>query len=165
MALIVEDGSIVANANTYVSDQDYQNYANQRGLTIGSDSVAREAQLIRAMDYIEKHRAQFKGRKVSSTQSLQWPRNGVYIDNDPFAGDAIPTELKNAQIEAAVATANGVDLLPSQCKQNVSSESIGDLSVSYFYGGSWDDLQLDAVEAWLDPLLKNNGQCNRLVRV
>lgn len=163
MALIVEDGSIVANANTYASDSAYTAYASQRGITIGADATAREAELINAMDYIESHRDKFKGYKVSQNQSLQWPRQGVYIDQYLFASDAIPQELINAQIEAAIAVSSGTSIKKTGDYQNVQSESIGDLSVSYFSGGSFQGLQLDGVNFYLKSLLK--AVCGRLVRV
>ena len=165
MALIVEDGSGVAGANSYVSDSDYTAYAAQRNLTVGADATERESELIRAMDYIEKHRGRFKGYKTSPHQALQWPRSGVYIDGNLISSNVIPQELKAAQMEAAVAVSADINLLPTGSYQNIQSQSIGDLSVSYFSGGSWSSLQLDSVKASLNELLVNGGSCHRLIRV
>ena len=165
MALIVEDGSIVAGANTYVSDADYTTYAAQRGKTVGATEAEREKELILAMDYIESHRAQFQGTKVSSTQPLQWPRSGVYIDGHLVDSDTIPQELKNAQIEAAILT-RSMDLLVSENGQNVQSEKLGELQVSYFQQGSWQSVRTDTVDVWLDVLLSgsSNGFAFEVVR-
>lgn len=156
MTLIVEDGSIVAGANTYVSDSDYTTYAAARGKTIGSSAATREQELILAMDYIESHRNQFQGTKVSSTQPLQWPRSGVYIDGFLIGSDEIPQDLKNAQIEAAI-LANSTALLPSGSTQNVQSEKLGELQISYFQGGSWETLRTDSIDVYLDPLLDGDS--------
>jgi hypothetical protein len=156
MALIVEDGSIVANANSYVSDADYTAYAAARGKTIGASAAIRDQELILAMDYIESHRAQFQGSKVSSAQALQWPRTGAYIDGFAIGSDEIPQELKSAQIEAAI-LANSTALLPSGNTQNVQSEKLGELQISYFQNGSWETLRTDSIDVYLDVLLDGDS--------
>ena len=156
MTLIVEDGTQVANSNTYVSDIEYSAYAAARGKTIGSDSVAREIELIKAMDYIESHRRQFKGNKVAFDQSLQWPRYSVFIDGFSIDSDAIPQELKNAEMETAIAI-NSFEVLNSGANQNVKSEELGQMKVEYFNGGSWNDSQLETVAVYLDVLLDSSG--------
>ena len=154
MTLIVETGTKVANSNTYVSNTEYVVYAADRGKTIGSSATAREIELIKAMDFIEGHREQFKGFKVSFDQSLQWPRNSVWIDGFPVDFDVIPEELKRAQMEAAIAI-NTFELLNTGKTQNVRSERLGQLEVEYFDGGSWEDSRADTVDVYLNVLLRN----------
>jgi hypothetical protein len=158
MALIVEDGTLVANANTYVDDAEYTAYAAARGKTIGTNTAEREKELILAMDYIESYRKDFKGSKVSSSQALQWPRSGVYIDGYLTGSDEIPEELKRAQMEAAVLT-RSMSLLVSKNTQNIQSETLGPMSVSYFQNGSWEQVRTDTIDVWLNVLLDiaNNG--------
>lgn len=151
MTLVVEDGTIVSGANSYVSDSDYTTYAAARGKTIGTSATIREQELILAMDYIESHRSQFKGLKVSSTQPLQWPRSGVYIDGFLIASDEIPTDLKSAQIEAAI-LASSTALLPSGSTQNVQSEKLGEMQITYFQNGSYETLRTDSIDIYLQPL-------------
>lgn len=164
MALVVEDGSNVSGANTYVSDAEYQSYSSQRGLTIGVDAAAREAELIRAMDYIESFRAKYKGIKSNLSQKLQWPRSNVVIDSYPINSNEIPEELKRAQMEAAIAE-NSISLMTTANSQNVQSQSVGSLSISYYSGGAYESKQLDAVDAYLKPLLNiGNGTSARACR-
>lgn len=162
MTLIVEDGSEVAGANTYISDDDYTTYAAARGLVVGIDAPAREVELIKAMDYIESHRRQFKGLKITDTQPLQWPRVAVWVDSFPVDSDEIPQELKNAQAEAAAAISASIDPLRNEDTQNIKREKVeGAVEVEYFEGGSWTSPRLDRADAQLRPLLKNVGMVVR----
>ena len=156
MALIVETGSIVTNANSYVSDTDYTTYATARNKTVGSTEALREAELLKAMDYLESYRSKFKGAKVTRDQPLQWPRYDVFIDGYQIDSNAIPSELKNAQMELAI-LANSTDLVPSGSVENIQSQSIGSLSVSYFSGGTWKTVQHKNVDQFLDELLNHSG--------
>jgi hypothetical protein len=156
MTLIVEDGSQVSNANSYVSDSDYTTYAAARGRTIGTSAANREIELIKAMDYIESHRDRFKGDKKSQSQALQWPRYNVELDGYAVDSDSIPQELKNAQMEAAILL-NGSELLKTGSYQNVQREKLGELEVSYFSGGSYDLPRTDTIDVYLDLLLSASG--------
>jgi len=162
VALIIETGAGVAGANSYVTDAQYVSYAASRGLPIGSDSVAREIELIQSMDYLFSRELVFQGSRTDGAQENIYPRNNVYIRNIRFASDAIPVELKNAQMEGGAA-ANGQSLLINTTNQNVSKEKLATLEVEYFSGGSWENVRLDRVDNYLKPLLKN--QLNRLVRI
>lgn len=156
MALIIEDGTQVTGSNTYVSDIEYVAYAAARGKTIAATAPLREIELIKAMDYIESHRRQFKGLKVAFDQSLQWPRFSVFIDGFDIGSDVIPDELQNAQMETAIAY-NSFEVLSTKANQNVASEKLDTLEVSYFNGGSWQDVQLETVDVYLDILLNTSS--------
>tara|TARA_R110000772_G_scaffold9722_1_gene31773 strand:- start:5613 stop:6104 length:492 start_codon:yes stop_codon:yes gene_type:complete len=162
MPLIVENGTIVTGANTYVSDAEYVAYASARGLKIGAFGGAREIELFKAMDYLESHRDQFKGTKVSRDQLLQFPRVSVFIDGFQTDSNVIPDLLKKAQMELAY-QAISINLSPSGSFQNVQSQSLGTMSVSFFNGGSYQGVQLKSVYVFLNELLSNaNG--NRVIR-
>jgi hypothetical protein len=153
MTLIIEDGTGVDNANSYVTDAEYVAFAAARGRTIGVDAPAREKELILAMDFVESHRSQFQGIKILSTQSLQYPRTPVYIDSYLFPSNEIPVELKNSQMESA-AIVNSESLLKTGSTKNVQSESVaGAVSRSYFNGGKWETVRMDTVNIFLRPLL------------
>lgn len=104
MAFIVEDGTIVANANAYIDIAFANEYFTDRGNNawIGDDSVKQIA-IIKATDYIDTM-YDFKGFLVSKDQSLKFPRLiNCYKDNE------IPLRLKKACCEYAVrALENGV---------------------------------------------------------
>ena len=153
MTLIVENGSEVANANTYVNDDEYVAYAAARGRTIATSADNREIQLIKSMDYIEGYRAKFKGTKNTQAQSLQWPRYSVEIDGYYLDSDEIPQELKDAQMEAAIFV-NSSEILKDGTTQNIQREKLDKLEIAYFSGGSYEVTRTDSVDVKLDVLLK-----------
>tara|TARA_R110000772_G_scaffold42318_1_gene98299 strand:- start:6256 stop:6747 length:492 start_codon:yes stop_codon:yes gene_type:complete len=155
MSLIVENGTIVLGANTYVSDADYQDYATARGYVIGATAVLREIELTKAVDYLESMRDRYKGTKVQRDQPLQFPRVSLFIDGYQTDSNTIPEELKKAQMELAFLSI-GFNLSPSGTFQNVQSQQLGTLSVSYFNGGSYNSVQLNSVKQFLNALLKNS---------
>tara|TARA_R110000850_G_scaffold257499_1_gene383699 strand:+ start:426 stop:926 length:501 start_codon:yes stop_codon:yes gene_type:complete len=156
MALIVENGTGVANSNTYVSDVMFTDYAALRGVTIPATAILREPLLIKAMDYIEGYRDQFQGEKTDYLQSLQWPRYSVYIDGYDIGSNTIPAELKNAQIEAAILV-NSTPLLESGATLNVQKEKVDVLERTYFEGGKWSALRTDNIDVWLNVLTSNRS--------
>ena len=127
MSVTVEDGSGVADANSYVDEEDAQDYATARGLTLPADADDVTPLLIRACDYLEN--LEYTGIRVESTQALQWPRDYVYIDGELFTG--IPTKLISAQIELAIQLNAGVDLFPSVVT-GIKRETIGPITTEYF---------------------------------
>lgn len=156
MALIIEDGSEVLGANSYVTDTDYIAYAALQGLTIGADAPAREIELLKGVNFIESHRDQFKGRKITKEQSLQWPRTGVWIDSFRVDSDEIPAELKNAQFEAGVAE-NKLSLLKTEDKSNVSKVKVDVIEKEFFTGGDWAIARTERIDVFLNQLLRNSS--------
>ncbi len=156
MALIIEDGSEVLGANSYVTDAEYVAYAALQGLTIGVDAPAREIELLKGVNFIESHRDQFKGLKNNKEQPLQYPRNGVWIDSFSVDSDEIPKELKNAQFEAAIAE-NQLSLLKTEDKSNVASVSVDVISQSFHPGGDWAIARTERIDVHLRPLLRNSS--------
>ena len=160
--LIIEDGSQVAGANSYVTDAEYVAYAAARGLAVGEDAAAREIELIQSMDYLFSREPDMQGERTLGTQENVYPRSGVYIRNTLLASDSIPTELKNSQMEGGAA-ANSQSLLINTTSQNIESEKVDVLEQSFFSGGSWENVRLDRVMNYLKPLL--NRRLAGLVRI
>lgn len=104
MALTVEDGTGLSDANVYTSLAFDDAYHDDRGNTKWEDaSVAdRESAKIRATDYIDKRwGVWFKGRKSSSTQARQWPRISA-VDNNGYVLSGVPVLLQWASAEYAL---------------------------------------------------------------
>jgi len=160
MALTIEDGSIVANANSYVTDTEYTTYAADRGLTIGTDAAAREIELIKAMDYLESFEYQAY-RSDPDIQLFNFPRRNVYANGRYIDSDEIPREIKSAQIEAAI-FANTGDLQINETLQNIQKEKIDVLEVSYFSRGKPTTIRVSSVMRYLEPFLLDTSA---LVRV
>jgi hypothetical protein len=165
VALIIEDGSIVANANSFVTAAEMVAYAALRGVTIPADTTTQEQQIILAMDYLIDREQGMKGTRVSELQELPYPRFNVRFNGYYITGAEIPKELKNAQIELAIQVGNS-ELLISKTTDNVQSVSLdGVISKSYFSGGSWSTVRTDKADAFLDVLLNNGGRNNLLTRI
>lgn len=163
--LIIEDGSIVANANSFVTDAEFNIYANLRNLEVPATQPDRESLLVLAMDYLFSKEQEFKGSRVSAAQLLPYPRIGVCALGFNIPSDAIPLSLKSAQMELAI-QANASALLVTGDVQNLASFNVdGVYSESYFSGGNWTQVRTERADAYLDPLTKNNGSNNMMVRV
>lgn len=159
--LIIEDGSQVVNANSFVTDAEYKAYTDLRGLSVAATQPEREADLIAAVDYMHALEGSMQGTRASSTQALMYPRYNVSLYGYLLASDKIPTELKQAQMEAAVySTSNSLQINSEE--SNLASFSVdGAYSESYHEGGSRTKIRLDSVNGKLTPLLNDT---NRLVR-
>lgn len=127
MALVVEDGSVVAGANTYVTLAEFKAWADDRGITYGTDDAVTQS-IYRAMDYLE--RLQFIGNKANENQPLQWPRTEALIDGYYADATEIPTPVKLALYEAIVVEAAGNSELEVQDRKTIR-EKIGDIEVQY----------------------------------
>ena len=128
MALIVEDGSLVTGADSYVSLSDAQQYATDRGL----DVTLTEGLLLRAVDYINAFRKVFKGLKLTEAdKDMQWPRRDVVIDGYLLGQDIIPECVVKAQIQTAVEIQQGFDPLETVTNQVLKREKIDVLEFEY----------------------------------
>ena len=164
MALIKEDGTIVAGANSFVTAAELVAYADLRGIEYPATEPEQEQLLIMAMDYINSIEPKFQGIRVSSAQELPFPRIGVYVNGFLTPADEIPTTLKNGQIEAAL-QANVGGLLINGTVQNIKREKVDVVEVEYYSGGKWSSVQLDRVDNYLKPLYKQNANGQMMARV
>lgn len=149
MTIIVEDGSIVTGANSYVTEAELTAFAAARGVTVSGDP---EELLIKAMDYIESR--EFIGIKYDPDQSLQWPRSRVVIDTYARDYDEIPQELKNAQILGALAIDEGNDPL-ANAERVEKSVKVGAIEIEYEAGRS--STILSKLDASLRKLLASGS--------
>lgn len=132
ISIIVEDGSGVANANSYVSVDDARTYAKNRGVELPADNDEVAAMLIKSTDYLEAQACRYQGKPTSSTQSLQWPRTGVVLNCDEVPSNVIPKSLISAQIQLAMAINAGFDLQPNVSPQDyVIKEKVGPIETQY----------------------------------
>lgn len=159
MTLNVEDGSLVTNADSYISLEAARTYAASRGVSLSSGDATAETQLRKAFDFVESYRDRFKGSKVSSSQMTQWPRVGVYIDNEYIDSVTIPNELKYAQVQIAAAIESGLDVNPtSDGTSFVKREKVGPIETEYSEAVATSGVPIvRRAEALLAPLLKSAG--------
>lgn len=121
MSLIIENGEGLSNSESYVDVAYADAYFLKRGIIQWASLTNREQLIIRAMDYIENNYS-YKGTKLVSTQSLQFPR---LIDGETV----YPIALKNAVCELALKS-NDEDLLADTDKTTIR-EKVGNLEIEY----------------------------------
>lgn len=131
MALIIEDGTIVALANSYVTLTEARDFALARGVTLSAVDATLEPLVIKAMDFLESLRNTYQGTKVSKAQRLQWPRVDVTVDGFDVDETEIPTVLKDAQCQLIMDVTAGLDLLPNTDGREVIKEKIDVLETEY----------------------------------
>jgi hypothetical protein len=147
MALVVEDGTGLANAESYISVADADTYHSKMGNSDWEnlESADKEACLRRAAQFmVAVYRLKWQGRRVKQEQKLDWPRVGVVIkDLASSAGylapasyglfqvdyNVVPDEVKNACAELALRASIGQ--LAPDLSQRVVSETIGPITVNY----------------------------------
>lgn len=160
MSLTVEDGTGLSNAESYISAADAGTYHSNRGNTTWaslSDAV-KEQCLRKATDYmVAMYRGQWQGDRISSDQSLDFPRSGVVVDNVDIDSDSVPDKIKNACAELAL-KANSDDLFEDQ-DQAMISLGVGSLNIAYDKASPQRKRYM-LVEAMIAPFLINRSSIN-----
>lgn len=159
MALIIEDGTEVTSANSYASYADFVAYGLIRGVTVTAVQADGEALLIEAMDAL--YGRPWKGSRVTTTQSLEWPRTSVYRDGQLLDFTEIPRELSYGQMALALGAIDNT-LMPTQPAQGKGAviEERVEGAVTVKYANSGRVLSVAAVadaEALLRVLERNSG--------
>lgn len=131
MALIVETGAIVANANSYIDLASARTYAESIGLVLAADDSEAEVTLLNANRFLEGLEPRYQGHRVSAAQALAWPRAQVIIAGFPLPDTTIPNQLKQAQVIAAATIQSGVDLFATQSGQFIKREKVDVIETEY----------------------------------
>lgn len=165
MALVIEDGTVVAGANSYIEVQEAKDYAAARGVDLGNDVVVTEQRLLGAMDYLES--LSYKGTRTDAdNQVLAWPRVGATFDGRTFGDHVIPNQLKSAQAQLVIELFQGVVLFSSSSagggEKFVKKEKVDVIEVEYATPKETGEeslavASLPAVSALLRGLLKGFG--------
>ena len=172
MSLIVENGTIVAGAESYISVADADTYFTNRGnATWAALTTEVKEQLLRkSTDYlVQAYRTKWSGYRVSAEQTLDWPRNFVIREdfqaaqlngfqmiggNYYYANNIVPTEVKTACAEMAV-KANSGDLSPDLSRKT-TREKVDSLEVEYSeYGVEY--VRYRAIDNLLAPFIDGGG--------
>jgi hypothetical protein len=165
VALIVEDGSQVSGAESYISLTAAAAYHSARGnaawAALASDTV-REQLLRKATDYmIEVYRQAWQGRRVTATQALDWPRYGVYLDGFLSDDDFVPVEVQNACAVLALKAQSGP--LVQDTTQTRVRVKVGPIETE-FDPYSPQTKRYTSIDRMLAPFLTYSGVSARLVR-
>jgi hypothetical protein len=159
--LVIEDGTVVTGANSYVTVAEVTTFCSDRGLTSWAElgSPDKITAIIRGMDYVETFN--FKGEKYSYDDPLEWPRVGVYddINLEPEFEEyyqEIPPGLKNAVCRAAYEESVSPGVLQTSLTSGIRREKIDVLEIEYF-GTQPSRVVYQTIEGYLKGLLKSGN--------
>jgi len=158
--IIVEDGSLIAYANSYTTISGVDDYATDYGNTAWLTATAGEKKiaLFKAMRYIEA--LPFRGYKQTSAQALEFPRSELYDNNEYLLEEnTIPKKLVDAVCEASILSliSSPVELQPLITKDDFVKVE----RVTAAIGSSYSDKGLGmrsrstVIEDMLKDFLKN----------
>lgn len=163
MALVIEDGSIVSGANSFITVAELRTFANQRGVELPTEDGDLEPIIVQAADYINSYEPKFKGARVNYDQPMAWPRSGVKVYGAEVAETVIPAQLKASQAQASILVVNGVDLMPNITNYAIRRQKVDVLEVEYAAGGGQNNAatpeivpKFPTVEALIKPLLEDD---------
>lgn len=135
--------ALIVGTDTYVTVAELEEYAQKRGITIAATD--KDPLLVKAMDCLESKN--YKGTKTLDKQPLQFPRD--------ITDNLVPTEIKTAQIVAALLIDSGEDLQPTLGK-TVIREKIDVIEVEY-RDNSRESKSFTQLNALLAPFLSASG--------
>jgi len=170
MPLVIETGTIITAADSYVSLESAATYHLNRGNTawgLAASDTLREQALRRAVAYLDgKYYPRWKGAQVSPlVQCLQWPRKNANLGQSTFdliPSTLIPQRLKDAQCELALRALSG-DLAEDLDRGGlVQSVQVGPVTQT-FSDRAPAAKTYQIVEQLLAPLLEPANVC-QLVR-
>jgi hypothetical protein len=132
VALIAEDGTAKADANSFCTVADATTYLTDRGLTSLSSlptTAAKEAALINASEFISSAFG-WVGVRVTTTQALAWPRARSAANYRVPSG--VPSQLKAAVARVAEQIAAGTNMFAAvEAGDLIQSVQAGPVSVTF----------------------------------
>lgn len=147
-----------ASADSYATLAEYKAYAAAMGWTLDVVDATNEAYLRRAA-MVNDAAYIWKGRRASSTQALQWPRDiGEYIDGFLVSDDDIPTPIKKAQMEMAYLLQQGNDPVAAMDGRSITSErkKVDVIETETTYSEGYAEKRFPAVDRLVLPY--SNGK-------
>lgn len=174
MALVTEDGTGRADAESYISVADATAYhaglGNTAWANVASDEE-REQLLRRATGFMERrYRSRWAGMRLSVTQRLSWPRYEVPIKDAPGGYASLPSFYPFDKVPALVGEAcallalRAIDgALTDEPEVAVKRKKVGALEVEYFEG-ALPVRPMSAITEMLSPFFSGGGMNIQLVR-
>lgn len=168
MALIVENGTGLTNAESYLTVQEAADYTAKwyDDPDLGTVNDARiERALRRATRFVDSY--DFFGWRAHKDQALGWPRAWVgWVDGQLIDTETVPDKIIQATAEAAIRDIKGDALFPDHEGGTIRREmkQVGDLrKETEFAGARTAGKKFEAIKALLKPYLQS-GPNGGLVR-
>ena len=158
MALIIEDGTLVTDADSWVTVAELGTHASAIGATAPTGTDAEEA-LRQAARHIGSLEPRLKGARVERDQSLAFPRKNVTIDGWEWSKDEIPRNVRLAQMALALDIAAGEDPENRPLADNPRNSVAvsGAVSVGFATPVPSKLRKTSTADALLRSLMKNSG--------
>jgi len=133
VTLTVEDGTIVADANSFVTENQIVAHALMRGVTLPFTTDVEKDQVatlgILAADYLRI--LPWRGDLVNPLQTMPWPRTNLNM-TPSWPDDVIPPAVVEAQLQLALLSFGGVVLIPTSSGFGfLIKEKIGPIENTY----------------------------------
>lgn len=158
MALTVETGEGLENADSFVELVEVRAFATSRGVTLPTDDSELEVLVRKAHDYLLFQEPRFQGRRTTATQALPFPRCGVVLYGTTVEDNVIPVALKTAVCQIVNESLNVEELLPASTEKPILQETVGPLTTRYADTGVATPLPiLPKVLAYLSIFFRNSG--------
>jgi hypothetical protein len=154
VTLVVEDGSIVPLANSFISLVDARAMALTLGLTLPVDDDEASTNLINGGRYVNSQEPSLQGVRVSIDQLMCEPRASATKYGFDIPSDTVPSEAICAQVEAAAAITAGVNPYPVDDGKEVKLQEVtGAVKREYFESRSTaSDIEITAALNCLYPI-------------
>lgn len=159
MALIVEDGSGLSNANSYATTQEALDYFADRG----EIPTIQDSDMILATEFLDTvYGPSYRGMIMTQTQSLLFPRTAFYDKNGrKVEQGTVPLSLKTAEFQAAKLSSEGVILVTGPTAESQLSsftKSVeGAVSKSESYFAPVSRSQTSFISGYISPLIEGNS--------
>ncbi len=155
MALIVEDGTGLEDADSFVTLEEVRAFAQSRGATVSDDDTVLEPLVRSAHDYLLSVEGRFQGNRAVAGQSLPFPRCGVQLFGVDLETDVIPRCVKSAACQLVLET---LDPMASSDGRVVLSETVGPISTTYGNPGVGGTAPiLPRVDTFLTPVFSTGS--------
>ena len=173
MSLIVEDGSIVTDAESYVSVTDADVYLAKYGKDAvwSTKTVEQKEVLLRSSRLYMDTKYNWKGSQATQGHTTNWPRSEVYIEGTLLGSEFIPVDISNANATLAAESASSelyrnVDNGTTGQRIASTSDAVGPLSssIAYFDSPTNTGTQIEFTEVNLVLAPYVNGGTRKLER-
>ena len=154
--LIIEDGSGVADSDSYLSLVDARALAVKYGITLPADDTEAEVLLRNGYLGLLTIEPQLQGYRTNDIQTNIYPRTGAYKNCVAVASDSIPNEVKLSQLYQADAIQSGVSTNGVISGQKLSSFNVSGVYSETYQDGSSAPLNaiVQGVQNQMYPLTK-----------
>ena len=138
MALTIETGAVIPNADSFITLVDARVLATNYGLTLPVDDTEAEVKLRQGyLNLLQRERTLQGFRIVGGIQTGIYPRTGVISNCADIASDSIPSSVIMAQLYATDAINSGAGTNEVQTGERLSGFNVqGVYSETYQDGSS-----------------------------